>query len=91
MRLNSFLILAIILIMTVSCQTNTSNKPTENLAPNVHKINAKEVIQSTSYTYVLVSEAGKETWIATAKQEVEAGKTLRQTKWMEMFCSALYW
>ena len=66
--------MVIILIMTVSCQTNTSNKPTENLAPNVHKITVKEAIQSTSYTYVLVSENGKETWIATTKQEVEAGK-----------------
>jgi len=74
MRLNSFLILALILILSVSCQTNTSNTPAENLAPNVHKITAKEVIQSTSYTYILVSEAGKETWIATAKQEVAAGK-----------------
>jgi len=63
------------LILAASCQTTTNNNKTnENLAPNVHKITAQEVIQSTSYTYVRVSEDGKESWIAITKQEVEAGK-----------------
>jgi len=75
MRLNTFLILSLMLILVVSCQTNSSNSKTnENLAPNVHKITAQEVIQATSYTYVRVTEDGKESWIAIAKQEVEAGK-----------------
>ena len=76
MRLNTFLILSLMLMLVVSCQTNTSNSKTnENLAPNVHKITAQEVIQATSYTYVRVLEDGKESWIAITKQEVEAGKS----------------
>ena len=75
MRLNTLFILSIMLILAASCQTTTNNNKTnENLAPNVHKITAQEVIQSTSYTYVRVSEDGKESWIAITKQEVEAGK-----------------
>ena len=74
MRLNTFFILSLMLMLATSCQTNSNNKPNENLAPNVHKITAQEVIQSTSYTYVRVSEDGKESWIAITKQEVEAGK-----------------
>ena len=74
MRLNTFFFLSLMLMLATSCQTNTNNKPNENLAPNVHKITTQEVIQSTSYTYVRVSEDGKESWIAITKQEVEAGK-----------------
>ena len=75
MKLNTFLILSLMLMLAASCQTSTNNNKTnENLAPNVHKITAQEVIQSTNYTYVRVSEDGKESWIAITKQEVEAGK-----------------
>lgn len=73
MKLNTFLLLAVILLMAASCKTKT--KPNENLAPNVHKVNTEEVIQSSNYTYLRVTEDGKESWIAIARQEVEVGKT----------------
>ena len=38
MRLNTFFFLSLMLMLATSCQTNTNNKPNENLAPNVHKI-----------------------------------------------------
>ncbi len=73
MKFNSFLILAVVLILSASCKTKS--KPTENLAANVHQVKAEEVIQSSNYTYLRVSEEGKENWIAISRQEVEAGKT----------------
>jgi hypothetical protein len=51
------------------------NKSGENLAPNVHQVTAEEVIQTSGYTYVRVSEESKETWIAITRQEVEKGKS----------------
>ena len=73
MKLNTFLLLAVILLMAASCKTKT--KQTENLAPNVHKVTTEEVIQSSNYTYLRVTEDGKESWIAITRQEVEVGKT----------------
>ena len=73
MKLNTLLLLAVILMMAVSCRTKS--KPSENLAPNIHKVTSEEVIQSSNYTYVRVSEDGKDSWIAITRQEVEVGKT----------------
>ncbi len=72
MKLNFLLLITAIAMLAVSCQTK--NKSTENLAPNVHKVTAEEVIQSSNYTYLRVTEDGKESWLAIAKQEVETGK-----------------
>lgn len=72
MKLNLLILLTAITMLVMSCQTK--NKAKENLAPNVHKITAEEVIQSSNYTYVRVTEEGKESWIAIARQEVETGK-----------------
>ena len=72
MKLNTYLLLALILIIGASCGTNS--KPTENLAANVHKVIAEEVIQSTNYTYLRISEDGKDRWIAITRQEVTIGK-----------------
>ena len=73
MKLNTILLLAVIVMMAVSCRTKS--KPSENLAPNIHKVTSEEVIQSSNYTYVRVSEDGKDSWIAITRQEVEVGKT----------------
>lgn len=78
-----FLILvASLFVMATSCQTKTNNK--EKLAPNVHKVTAEEVIQSSSYTYLRVSEDGKENWIAISRQPAEKGKTYYYEPSIEM-------
>jgi hypothetical protein len=73
MKLNFLIVMAAISIVVMSCQTK--NKAKENLAPNVHKVTAEEVIQSSNYTYLRVTEDGKESWIAITRQEVETGKS----------------
>ncbi|MCX6238456.1 MAG: GW dipeptide domain-containing protein [Bacteroidia bacterium] len=72
-KLNLLILLAATIILSVSCQPK--NKTKENLAPNVHKVTAEEVIQASGYTYLRVSEDGKENWIAISRQEVEKGKS----------------
>ena len=73
MKFNLFVLMAGIIVLFASCQPKSKTK--ENLAPNVHKITAKEVIQSSNYTYIRADEDGKESWLAIAKQEVETGKS----------------
>jgi hypothetical protein len=67
-----FVLLAGIILMAASC--NNKNAADENLAPNVRKVKVEEVIQSSNYTYLLVSEKDQEKWIAISKAEVEKGK-----------------
>lgn len=82
MKLNLFISLAVIIVLSISC--GTKNKVKENLAPNVHKVTAEEVIQSSNYTYLRVSEDSKETWIAITRQEVEKGKSYYYEPSIEM-------
>jgi hypothetical protein len=82
MKLNFFILMASIILLSASCKLK--NKANENLAPNVHKVTALEVIQSSNYTYIRVTEEGKETWIAIAKQEVEQGKSYYYQPSIEM-------
>ena len=82
MKLNFFILMVSIILLSASCKLK--NKANENLAPNVHKVTALEVIQSSNYTYIRVTEEGKETWIAIAKQEVEQGKSYYYQPSIEM-------
>jgi hypothetical protein len=61
-----------IALLAASCNSNSTVD--ENLAPNVHKVKIEEVLQSSNYTYLLVSEKDQEKWIAISKAEVEKGK-----------------
>ncbi|NQV02662.1 MAG: SH3-like domain-containing protein [Bacteroidia bacterium] len=61
--------LGIIALLT-ACQSN-STKKVENLASNAHQIVAEEVIQTSRYTYVLVSEDDRGYWIAIPKADIQ--------------------
>lgn len=82
MKINILISLAAIIALSVSCKQK--NKANENLAPNVHKVVAEEVVQSSNYTYVRVSEDSKESWIAISRQEVEKGKSYYYEPSIEM-------
>ena len=73
MKLNLLILLSAVIVLSVSCKQK--NKANENLAPNVHQVIAQEVIQSSNYTYLRVTEDSKETWIAISRREAEVGKT----------------
>jgi hypothetical protein len=73
MKLNLFILMAGIIVLAASCKPK--NKTSENLAPNVHKITAEEVVQSSNYTYIRALEDNKESWLAISKREVAIGKS----------------
>lgn len=82
-KLNLLILLAATIMLSIS-SCKQKNKADENLAPNVHKVTAEEVIQSSSYTYVRVTEDSKENWIAISKREVETGKSYYYQPSVEM-------
>jgi hypothetical protein len=47
----------------------------DNLAPGVHQVKAKEVLQTTDYTYVRVSENGNDYWCAINRADIKVGST----------------
>jgi hypothetical protein len=68
----------------------TENKPVtqaqEQAAPaaSQHKVVAKDILQTSGYTYLLVTEDGKEYWAAVSRFEAEKGKTYYYKEGMEM-------
>lgn len=82
MKINLFILLAGIIVLVASCKNK--NTADENLAPNVRKVKVEEVIQTGSYTYLLVSEKNQESWIAITKAEVKKGKSYYYEPGIEM-------
>lgn len=65
--------ICIIVVMT-GCQSN-SVKKIKNLAANAHQVLAQEIIQTSKYTYVLVSEDDRGYWIAISKADITPDET----------------
>lgn len=56
--------------------TDTGNPPIVNEDANkLHKVVANEILHTSRYTYMNVSEDGNDFWIAVPRKEVEKGKT----------------
>lgn len=78
------------LLVLVQCKPNNEKPesiPTEEaVMENIdsHEITVKEVLNANAYTYLLVTEAEKEYWIAVPKTEVTIGKTYTYIGGMEM-------
>jgi hypothetical protein len=66
-------------------QGTSQNKETFNEShPDVHKILVKEVLQTSSYTYLQTDENGKLQWLAVPKMEAKANETYYYQGGMEM-------
>ncbi len=50
-------------------------KKIDNLAPGVHQVKAKEVLQTPAYTYVRLSEDGNDYWCAINRADIKVGNT----------------
>lgn len=78
------------LIVLVQCKPNSEKTETvlteESIVGelNSHQITIKEVLQANAYTYLLVTEAEKDYWIAIPKTEVIVGKTYSYEAGIEM-------
>ncbi|MCK9414123.1 MAG: hypothetical protein M0Q53_17610 [Prolixibacteraceae bacterium] len=92
MKSISYLIIALALL--TGCNNakvkKTENKPSDHAsmpapaAAVMHTVVAKDVIQTSKYTYLLLTEDGKEYWAAVSRFEAEKGKTYYYNVGMEM-------
>jgi len=82
MKLNLLILLAGIIVFATSCKQKSTAD--ENLAPNVRKAKVEEVIQTSNYTYIRISEDGNESWIAVTKQDVKEGNSYYYEPGIEM-------
>ena len=73
-RRKHFFLLMGIISFILSCNSNQHARES-NLAPNAHKVIAKEVIQASRYTYVRVASDASDYWLAINKAEIKEGKT----------------
>ncbi len=62
------LFIGVIALMS-ACQSNS--KKVKDLASNAHQVVAEEIIQTSNYTYVLVSEDERGYWIAIDRADVK--------------------
>ena len=83
MKLNLFVLLACLILFAASCKQKSAAD--ENLAPGVRKATVEEVIQTSNYSYIRISENGNENWIAITRQEVEKGKSYYYVPGIEMY------
>jgi PBP1b-binding outer membrane lipoprotein LpoB len=76
-----YYIFIILAIAMASCNSNTSTENPANqtneagmaTADGMHQVVVSELIQTTSYTYLLVNENGKEYWIAVSRMDAAVG------------------
>lgn len=74
-----------VLLLSSSCvQKNKVPVAQSAGAAAQHMVKVEEVIQTTNYTYLKVSENGVENWIAVTKQEAAPGEVYYYDKDMEM-------
>jgi len=83
--MRSLIVLLSILVVFSSC-VRKNKVPTAQTAenPSQHEVKVEEVIQTSNYTYLKVSDNGAENWLAVTKQEAAAGETYYYNQAMEM-------
>lgn len=85
------LILAAALFYFAGCASDENNENTTQqneqttMAADVHKVTIEEMLQANAYTYLRVTENGKEDWIAiTKRSDFEVGQTIYYKDAMQM-------
>lgn len=81
------LVAIFILLLTVSGCVKKNKVPTAQnqvVAAGMHEVKVMEVIQSSQYTYMKVTENGAENWIAVNKLEAAPGQTFYYSEGLEM-------
>ncbi|MCE1199394.1 MAG: hypothetical protein LWW85_10535 [Marinilabiliales bacterium] len=88
--MKSILYFSVALLLLAGCNQatvkKTDNKPSQSatMAPGTHTVVAKDFLQTSGYTYLLLTENGKEYWAAVSRFEPEKGKTYYYRDGMEM-------
>lgn len=79
-----FIILAVLVVFSGCVKKNKVPTAQNTDSPSMHEVKVAEVVQTSQYTYLKVSENGAENWIAVTRMEAAAGETYYYDKAMEM-------
>lgn len=79
-----FVILSILVVFS-GCVKKSKVPTAQNLAnPAMHEVKVDEVIQTSQYTYLKVSDNGTENWLAVNRQEAAVGEVYYYEEALEM-------
>jgi hypothetical protein len=83
--MRSLLVILAILVGFSGCVKKNKVPTAQNSAnPAMHEVKVAEVIQTSNYTYLKVSDNGAENWIAVTRQEAAAGEVYYYDQALEM-------
>lgn len=77
-------ILGLMIMVSASCNFGGSKNELTLLPPGNHRAEVVEVVQASSYTYLLLDEDGSEYWIAVNRDEYAVGDVVYHLTGMEM-------
>ncbi len=83
-KTKQLVLLLTILIAAISCQNNQAPNTNDVNESGNHKAEVKEVVHTTSYSYLRLDENGEESWIAISKQDIQVGETVYYLDGMRM-------
>ena len=83
--MRSLFVILVVLVGFSGCVKKNKVPTAQNLAnPAMHEVKVAEVIQTSNYTYLKVSDNGTENWIAVTSQEAAVGETYYYEQALEM-------
>jgi hypothetical protein len=84
--MKSFVVIIAIMVAFTSCvkKNKVPTAPTEVANPAMHQVKVEEVVQTSNYTYLKVSENNAENWIAVTRQEAAPGEVYYYDQALEM-------
>ncbi|MFA9389569.1 MAG: GW dipeptide domain-containing protein [Prolixibacteraceae bacterium] len=78
--MQKFVILVFTVMLFAACNSSVKNNQSSdtNDAGSIvlHKVDVEEVIQTSTYTYLLVTEKGEKYWTAISKDDIKTGEEL---------------
>ena len=78
------LLSAFILLLSTSCNRKQSSTTNSELPYGMHEVSVVEVIQTSNYTYLEVTENNENFWIAVSSREAKPGQVIYYTDALEM-------
>jgi len=69
------IVTGLIILLISACRPGQNSQAQAQGPTGVHKVIVKEVLQTSSYTYLMVVENSDENWLALPKMQVNSGET----------------
>lgn len=83
--MRSLIVILFVLVGFSGCVKKNKVPTAQNLAnPAMHEVKVAEVIQTSNYTYLKVTDNGTENWVAVTRQEAAVGETYYYDQALEM-------